>query len=236
MDDHTLYERLSAFITPARRALFDRIAPERTAHITVVLEDVFQSHNASAVLRTCDLLGVQQVHAISTRNRFATNPEIALGSEKWITMHHHVGPDAVPSAVEALRAKGYRLIATLPSADAHAPEDLPLDVPLAFCFGTELEGLSADLATRCDAAMRIPMYGFTESYNISVAAGIALYTVMRRLRSSSVAHRLDEEEVLQLKLRWLRTSVHDAASIERRIIEDDARANVRGERGPSELR
>ncbi|MBK8338814.1 MAG: RNA methyltransferase [Flavobacteriales bacterium] len=223
MDDHTLYERLSAFVTPARRSLFDRIAPERTAHITVVLEDVFQSHNASAVLRTCDLLGVQHVHAISTRNRFATNPEIALGSEKWITVHHHAGPDAVPSAVEALRAKGYRLIATLPRADAHTPEDVPIDAPLAFCFGTELEGLSDDLASRCDGALRIPMFGFTESYNISVAAAITLYTVMRKLRTSSIAHRMNEDDLLALKLRWLRASVHDSASIEQRIIEDDAR-------------
>jgi len=224
MDDHTLYERLSAFVTPARRALFDRIAPERTAHITVVLEDVFQSHNASAVLRTCDLLGVQHVHTISTRNRFATNHEITLGSEKWTTVHQHIGPEAVPSAVGTLRAKGYRLIATLPRADAFTPEDIPIDAPLAFCFGTELEGLSDDLASRCDSALRIPMFGFTESYNISVAAAITLYTVMRKLRASSIAHRLNEEDLLALKLRWLRASVHDSASIEQRIIEDDARS------------
>ena len=225
MDDHTLYERMSAFITPARRALFDRIAPDRIAHITVVLEDVFQTHNASAVMRTCDLLGVQHIHTISTRNRFATNPEIALGSEKWTTVHHHAGPDAVASAVTALRAKGYRLIATLPRADAYSPEDIPLDEPLAFCFGTELEGLSADLAARCDGALRIPMYGFTESYNISVAAGITLYTAIRRLRASTIAHRLDDAGSLALKLEWLRGSLHDAISIERRIVEDDARAH-----------
>lgn len=222
MDDHDLLDRLSAFITPHKRALFDRLAPQRTRHVTVVLEDLHQAHNASAVLRTCDLLGIQDVHAIESRNRFTANKEIALGSDKWTTVHRYGGPEGAMQCITALRERGHRIVATTPHAEAWTPENVPIDRPIAFCFGTELQGLSTELIAACDGALRIPMHGFTESYNISVSAGIVLYTVMQRLRASTVPWRLDERAMGALKLQWTRAALHDAQAIEDRLRGDAA--------------
>lgn len=222
MDDHDLLDRLGAFITPHKRALFDRLAPQRTRHVTVVLEDLHQAHNASAVLRTCDLLGIQDVHAIESRNRFTANKEIALGSDKWTTVHRYGGPEGALQCITALRERGHRIVATTPHAEAWTPETVPIDGPIAFCFGTELQGLSAELTAACDGALRIPMHGFTESYNISVSAGIVLYTVMQRLRASTVPWQLDEQALTALKLQWTRAALHDAQAIEDRLRNDAA--------------
>ncbi|MBV6404381.1 MAG: RNA methyltransferase [Flavobacteriales bacterium] len=217
MDDRELLDRLGAFITPHKRALFDRLAPQRTRHVTVVLEDLYQAHNASAVLRTCDLLGIQEVHAIEAHNRFTANKEIALGSDKWATVHRYAGPDGALACIGALRASGHRIVATTPHAEAWTPEDVPIDRPIAFCFGTELHGLSDTLLGSCDGTLRIPMHGFTESYNISVSAAIVLYTVMTRLRRSTVAWQPDEATITALKLQWTRAALHDATAIEQRL-------------------
>jgi tRNA (guanosine-2'-O-)-methyltransferase len=217
MNDNERYDRLSAFLTDHRRALFDRIATERTRHLSVVLEDTYQQHNASAVLRTCDLLGVQDVHVIERNARWSANEEIALGASKWVDTHHHNDPLA---CVSALRAAGRVVVATSPHGDSYTPEDVPIDTPLAIVFGTELRGISDALAEACDLRLRIPMHGFTESYNLSVSAGIVLYTVMRRLRASAVEWRMSEADRIAMKLRWCRRSIDDAEAIERRLFGD----------------
>ena len=222
MDDHDLLDRLGDFITPHKRALFDRLAPQRTRHVTVVLEELHQAHNASAVVRTCDLLGIQDLHIIESRNRFTANREIALGSDKWTTVHRYGGTEGAQQCIAGLRARGHRIVATTPHADAWTPENVPIDRPIAFCFGTELQGLSAELIAACDGALRIPMHGFTESYNISVSAGIVLYTVMQRLRASTVRWQLGEQDMNALKLHWTRAALQDAQAIEERLRGDAA--------------
>lgn len=219
MQDADRYDKLTAFVSDHKRALFDRLAPERTAHLTVVLEDAYQAQNASAVIRTCDLLGIRDVHAIERRNRFRMNHEVALGSEKWVNVvRHDQGEAPTRACIEALRAKGYRIIGTSPHRESHTPESLPLDAPVACCFGTELEGLSDELLGMCDATIRIPMHGFTESFNLSVSVGIIMYTLMRRLRESNIAWRMDDADVMALKLQWVRASLQDADAIERRLM------------------
>lgn len=221
MTDHELYERLSAFISPNKRGLFDRIAPMRTRHVTVVLEDIHGSQNASAVLRTCDLLGVQDVHVIEQRNTYKVDHQVALGSSQWVDIHsHRTHADNTRACIDTLRAKGYRIIATSPHGDAFTPHDIDLHAPMAFCFGTELTGLSDTLLDAADAHLRIPMYGFTESYNISVSAAIVLFTVMERLRKSDIDWRLDDAASMALRLNWVRTVLHSADLIEARIRDD----------------
>lgn len=222
MDKATLYERLGAFLTDQRRALFDRIARERTRHVRVVLEDTYQQHNASAVLRTCDLLGIQDTHVIEQRNTWSANAEIALGASKWVDTHRHANAAA---CLSVLRASGCTIVATSPHAEGHTPETLPIDRPLAILFGTELEGLSDELLGAADMHVRVPMHGFTESYNLSVCAGIVLYTVMRRLRASSIHHALDDDAMLDLKLAWCRRSLRDARAIEDRLLGDARHEN-----------
>lgn len=218
LSDAELYDRLSSFISDNKRALFDRIAPERTHHVTVVMEDIYQPHNASAVVRTCDLLGVQDIHIIENRNKYVMNPDVTLGSSKWTEMHRYrEHADNSLACIEHLKNEGYRIVATTPRADNVTPHTIPLDAPLAFCFGTELTGLSDTIMERADIHLRIPMYGFTESYNISVSAAITLFTVMERLRASDVPWRMDEQRLMALKLAWARKIVHSAHHIEELI-------------------
>lgn len=227
MNDTELYERLAAFITDNKRELFDRLAPLRTRHITAVMEDIYQPHNASAVVRTCDLLGVQDIHIIENRNKFTVNPDVTLGSSKWTDMHRWRGNDDNSlRCVEHLKRAGYAIVVTSPRATDTTPHTIALDRPLAFCFGTELTGASDVLMEHADIQLRIPMYGFTESYNISVSAAITLYTVMERLRVSEVNWQLDTEALAALKLDWARKVVHSASHLEQRL-RDEAEAEGR---------
>jgi tRNA (guanosine-2'-O-)-methyltransferase len=235
MTDQQLYDRLCAFITDNKRALFERIAPLRTRHVTCVLEDIYQAHNASAVVRTCDLLGVQDLHIIENRNKYTVNPDVTLGSSKWVDMHRWRGQDDnTARCIAHLKALGYAVVTTSPHADHVTPHTIPLDRPLAFCFGTELTGASDALIAQSDLTLRIPMYGFTESYNISVSAAITLYTVMERLRTSAIDWRLSEVELARLKLSWARKVVHSAAHLEERIKAGSSRltASPPGGTGP----
>jgi tRNA (guanosine-2'-O-)-methyltransferase len=218
MTDHELYEKLSAFISDNKRELFDRLAPLRTRHVTVVLEDIYQSQNASAVVRTSDLMGIQDIHVIENRNKYQLNPDVTLGSSKWVDIHRYrTHEDNTMACVQQLRSRGYRIVATSPRAESITPDNIDLSRPMAFCFGTELTGLSAELMDAADEHMRIPMYGFTESYNISASAAIVLYTVMQRLRAGDVQWRLNEEELITLKLAWARKVVHSAQHLEARL-------------------
>ncbi|HRF80756.1 MAG TPA: RNA methyltransferase [Flavobacteriales bacterium] len=221
MTDHELYEQLTQFISPNKRELFDRMAPLRTRHVTVVLEDIYQSQNASAVVRTSDLVGLQDIQVIENRNAYQLNPDVTLGSSKWVDVHRYrTHANNSLACVEALKKKGYRVVATSPRSEHITPESIDLERPMAFCFGTELTGLSDDLMNAADEHLRIPMFGFTESFNISVSAAITLYTVMQRLRASDVKWQLDEEALIALKLSWARKMVHSAAHLEERLKKD----------------
>ena len=218
MTNEQLYEQLSAFVSDNKRALFDRLAPQRTRHITVVLEDIYQAHNASAVVRTADLLGIQDMHIIENRNKYTVNPDVTLGSSKWVDMHRYrEATDNTMTCVRALKAQGYQIVVTSPHAPEVTPATIALDRPMAFCFGTELTGASQELMDHADMQLRIPMYGFTESYNISVSAAIVLYTVMERLRNSTIPWQLPHDQLIDLKLAWARKVVHSAAHLEARF-------------------
>lgn len=220
--DAERFALLSSFLTDNKRTLFERIAKERTRHVTVVLEDIYQPHNASAVVRTCDLLGVQDLHIIENRNAYKVNPDVTLGSSKWVDLHRYRDPEADNTArcIDTLKQQGYRIVTTSPRADSLTPGSIPLDTPMAFCFGTELTGLSDELMAKADVHLRIPMHGFTESYNISVAAAIILYTVIQRLHDSTIDWRLTPDRLDALKLAWARRTVQSAQQIEERALRE----------------
>jgi len=206
---------LSQFITDKRKALFSIILANRTRHITVVLEDIYQSHNASAVLRTCDLTGVQDVHIIENNNEYDINPDVALGSSKWLNLiKYNDNEENTISAFDTLKKKGYHIIATSPHENEYDLETIPLNQKIALAFGTELTGLSETALKYADGFLKIPMYGFTESYNISVSAALILFTLMERLRISDISWQLSEEEKLDIELDWARKSISRSEKIE----------------------
>jgi len=168
---------LLAFITANKRNLFQTNIQFRTRYITVILEDIYQSHNASAVMRTCDCFGIQDVHIIENKNEYTLNPDVALGSTKWLSLQKYSNKDFnTLDCFHQLKSEGYRIIATSPHKNDTLLEDLPLHKgKIALAFGTELEGLSPEAIENADEFVKIPMYGFTESYNISVSAAMILF-------------------------------------------------------------
>ena len=185
MDRYTedLINHMSEFVTGERLELFHRVLGERTRYITVLLEDIFQSQNGSAVLRTCDCTGIQDVHIVEERNEYEINPDVSLGSDRWLTLHYYNrGEDNLSDAVAALKKEGYRIVATSPHKEGTSPESFDLEKgKAALLFGTELNGLTEQALELADEFIQIPMVGFTESYNISVSAAVILYSLRKRL-------------------------------------------------------
>jgi tRNA (guanosine-2'-O-)-methyltransferase len=216
-------ERIIALLkehaTEKRWSNFERVIEDRTRYITMVLEDIYQPHNASAVMRSCDCFGVQDIHIIENRNTYEVNPEVALGSTQWLHLERYNEPDQANSirCAKALRAKGYVLVATSPHADGYTSATVPLDRPLALLMGTEGRGLSDELLATADYHLRIPMYGFTESYNLSVSAAMIMHRLSERLRSSTVNWQLNPEEKSEILLSWLKKSIRNSESIIREI-------------------
>ena len=215
-----LIEYLEGFVTEERAGLFNTIVEKRTRYITVVLEDIYQSQNASAVLRTCDCFGIQDVHIIENSNEYTLNPDVSLGSDKWLNMYRYNTMENNTMAVyKKLREQGYRIIATSPHTNDILLDDFDIGRgKAAFVFGTELRGLSDVAIENADEYVKIPMYGFTESFNISVSAAIILSQITSSLYKSDIEWLLSGQEKLDLKLKWLRESIKSSEQLERQFL------------------
>ena len=218
-----LLEYLSAVVTAERLALYNKIIENRTNYITVVLEDIIQAQNASAVLRTCDCLGIQNVHVIENRNRFQVDTEVSMGSSKWITLNsYRKNKNNSLEAIHSLKKNGYRIIATSPHTnDIELPDFDISKGKIALVFGSELPGISETVTKEADEFLKIPMFGFTESFNISVSAAIILHHLTEKLRNSeSIDWHLTEDEKVEIKLHWIKNTVKKSSLIEKRFWEE----------------
>jgi tRNA (guanosine-2'-O-)-methyltransferase len=211
---------LGDFVTPSRLQKIQQVLSQRTRHLTVVLEDIYQPHNASAVLRSCECFGVQDVHIIENRYDYEINPEVDMGASKWLSLHRYRdGEFNIGACLNHLKQEGYQLVATSPHEHDFNPVGLPLDKPVAILFGTEQEGLSAQALQAADFFMRIPMAGFTESFNISVSAAICLFELTNRLKKSNIPWQLSEEQYDELHLEWLSASIKTPELLIKRFLE-----------------
>ena len=207
---------LGQFVTEHKRALMEETLARRTRWLTIAVEDLHKPHNGSACLRTCECHGVQDVHIVETRNAYRVNPDVALGASKWLTLHRH---SDIASCLAALRAAGYRVVATSPRRDGHCPAELPLDRPVAILFGNEEEGLSEAALDGADTTLRLPMHGFTESYNISVSVAIALSRLTERLHADPGPRwRLEPDARARLRLEWYLATVRNSELIAREFL------------------
>lgn len=195
---------LSEFVTDERRERFRQVIDQRIAHMQIVLEDVYQAHNASAVIRSADCFGVQHVHFIENRNRYKISGEVALGASQWVTIHRHAG---TRQALQDLRCQGFRIVATSPHAQDKTLADFDVREKFVLVFGTEKEGLSPDGMQLADEYVRIPMMGFTESFNISVCAAICMYELSGKIRKQLPDAFLGEAEKRSVYFDWLLRSV-----------------------------
>lgn len=219
--DKALLDFLSQFITDERKERFEEVLKWRTRHITVVLEDIFQPHNASAVLRSCDLTGIQDIHIIENNYTFDINPDVVMGSTKWLDVHRYNELEFnTPIVIDQLKAKGYQIVATCPHQNDFSPETLPLDQPIALFFGTEKTGLTDYVLERADKYVQIPMHGFTESFNISVSAALLMYSLTHRLHEmTDVDWHLTEDEKQMVRLEWSRRTLNRIRQYERKFNE-----------------
>jgi len=211
-----LIDYLTTFVTENRKQKFDALIRHRTKHLTVVLEDIYQPHNAAAVLRSCDCFGVQDVHVIENQNKFEANPDVELGSAKWITLNKYNSKEEnTADCIKILKQKGYKIVVTSPHKNDCSIEELDITNKSALFFGTEMRGATPVAFEQADAFVKIPMVGFTESLNISVSAAVTLYTLITRLKKSNVDWCLSKEEENAVRLQWLRNSIPKSGLIEK---------------------
>lgn len=213
-EQRELCDYLQSFLTDERKERLNAVLQNRTRHFTVVLEDLFQTQNISAVMRTCECYGVQDVHIIEKENEFTIHSAISMGSNKWLTLHNYPNePHNMEKCIQNLKSNGYSVVATLPAENSYFVQDLPIEQKTAFVFGTELTGISPELVAMCDKAVKIPMYGFTESFNISNSVAILLSNVVERLKRSNVDWALNSDEKEDLYFEWVRKSIRDVDMI-----------------------
>lgn len=209
-----LINYLLGFVSENRKKRFDEVIAQRTDHLRIVLENVYQGHNASAVLRSCESFGVQNVHFIENRNHLKISDDVAMGSSNWLNIHrHNQSSNNTVEAIQHLKSLGYRVVATTPHKDDCTIDQLPVDKKLALVFGTEIDGISQDVFEHADEFVKIPMYGFTESFNVSVCAALCMYELSTRIRKNVPNYQLTEQEKTDVYLNWLKTSVDKSEAL-----------------------
>lgn len=204
---------LEEFLTENRKERFAEVLANRTNHFTIAVEDVFQFHNTSAVMRSCEVFGIQEINIVEQRFGKDIDKEIAMGAQKWVDINKF---ENITDCIDTLRAKGYQIIATTPHNDSCLLHDFDVTQKSALFFGTEKEGLSDEVMTKADGYLKIPMVGFTESLNISVSAAIIIQDITTRLRQSDIAWQLSDLELLEKRLAWAKNSIKDIKRIEER--------------------
>ena len=217
MDDKkALAEYLMGFVTERKGSLFVEKVAQRTRHLTVVVENLFQDHNFSAVMRSCDCFGIQDVHVIENSYSYRVNDEISLGASQWIDVHRHRGQENnTPACITKLKQQGYVIAATTPHKDDVDLEAYDLSSPTALLFGTEKEGLTPEALELADVYVKVPMVGFTESLNISVCAAVCMHHLTWKMRHSDIPWQLSETEKWDVIYRWVRASLKDPDGIEK---------------------
>ena len=220
MNKKELLVELQRFLSPERIQKFDAVLAHRTRHFTVAVENLFQSHNASAVMRNCDCFGIQDLHVIANHNQYELSKDVAMGAEKWVDMHsYYEKENNTQDCIDKIKSQGFQMVATTPHTNDVFLPDFDITKRSAFFFGTERDGLSDIVLDQADAFVRIPMYGFTESYNISVSAALVLHDVVTRLKKSNVNWRLSEEEVLDKKVDWAVKSIRSGEHILKQLLD-----------------
>lgn len=223
--DEKVLARFYEIISDSKQEMYDRIAADRTKYITVAMENIRKDHNASAVMRTCDCFGIQDLHTIEKSTEYTIRREIAKGAGNWVDLHSYTdGETPELDCINHLKSSGYKIVATSPHATQTLSE-LSIDQPIALFFGTEQHGISATVEAEADELIKIPMYGFTESFNISVSVAICLSQLRNRLENSDMDWKLSHDEQVALKNKWCTRIIRDGEKVEneirRRILEKE---------------
>ncbi len=221
MKDTQLLNYLLSFLTDNRKSKFEKILAQRTRHLTVVLEDIYQKHNTSAVVRNCDVFGIQDLYIIENKYNSYVSNQVAKGAQKWIDFHEYNQHEYnTERCINTLRDKGYQIIATTPHNDSCLVQEFDISKKSALVFGVEKEGVSDYIMNEADGYLKIPMVGFTESLNISVAVAIILQYLTTRLRNSEIDWQLSNEEKDEKRIDWCKKTILNADEIVERYLNN----------------
>lgn len=220
MDNQSIINYLKEFVTEERYSRICDILKKRTRHFTIVVENLYQSHNMSAILRTAECLGIQDVYFIENNFDYEISKQVSLGAQKWLSIHrYNQQENNTIACLKAIKERGYKIVATLPHENDCMLEDISIDEKTAFIFGTELDGLTQEAIDIADGFVKIPMYGFTESYNVSVSVALTMANVNERLRKSSINWSLSENDKTILQLDWLKKSIKESDLILKQLLK-----------------
>lgn len=217
MVDLDLLAYLEGYLTEERKQRFLEVLQHRTKHITIAIEDVYQMHNTSAIIRSCDVFGVQEVHVVEDRFAKRLDKNIAMGAEKWVDVYRY---QSTADCIANLKQKGYQIIATTPHNDSTLLPEFYPNQKSAIFFGTEKEGLSDVVMHQADVFLKIPMVGFSESLNVSVAAAIIIQDLAHKVRASETNWQLTDVEILEKRMDWTQKSIQHVKGIIKRYLAE----------------
>lgn len=205
-EQDALINEFSNHVTEHRSKLIEQVIKNRTRYVTLVLEDIYQAHNAAAAIRSCDGFGIQDIHIIENRNKLdINNSTVSKGADKWINFFYYNNTE---TCIQTLKEKGYRIAATALGKKSITIDQVPIDKPLAIMIGTEKDGLTETACNLADCFIELPMYGFTQSYNLSVCAALTLHTLTNRLRNSNINWQLNDQAKREILLTWFQRCIN----------------------------
>ena len=210
-----IYDYLQQFLTDERLSKIEHFSKESSDFVLPVMEDVYQFRNAAAIVRSVEACGFHHVVALEEENVFNPNLKVTKGAETWVQVEKM--PNNLDSLKE-IKSRGYRILAVSPEKNATMLPDYEVKEPIALVFGTELEGVSDEILDFADETLAIPMFGFTKSFNVSVAAAICMYELKQKLIKSGIEYKLSDEKLLELKIRWAKNSIKSSEQILERFL------------------
>lgn len=214
-----IFEHLKQFLTEQRLQKIEHFSKESSNFVLPVMEDVYQFRNAAAIVRSVEACGFHKIVALESNNIFNPNLKVTKGAETWVEVEklpHNL------ETLEKIKNRGYKIVAVSPEKNATLLPDFKISEPVALVFGTEWQGVSEDFLDFCDETLAIPMYGFTQSFNVSVAAAICMYELKQKLINSGIGYKLSEEKILELKIRWATNSIPSGKQIFETFIENES--------------
>ena len=212
-----LFQYLRGFVSSERLLRFEQILALRTRHLCVAVEDVYQLHNTSAILRSCDSFGIQDVHVLEHRFNDRLDTQIAMGADKWLSVYKH---ESTKDCIAHLKARGYKIVATVPDDNVQSFHQIKFNHKSVLFFGTEKSGLSDDVLKQSDEFISIPTFGFTKSLNVSVSAAIILQFLTEKLRSTELKWGLRDCEKQALREEWIKKSIKNVDQIAKRFLSN----------------
>ncbi|MGZ5192605.1 MAG: TrmH family RNA methyltransferase [Kaistella sp.] len=218
MKDQQTFDYLKQFLTDERLMKIEHFAPESSDFVLPVMEDIFQFRNAAAIVRSVEACGFHKIVAMESENEFNPNLRVTKGAETWVEvekMPHHL------DSLQEIKNRGYKILAVSPEKNATMLPDYELTGPVALVFGTEKEGVTEEILDFADETLAIPMYGFTRSFNVSVATAICFYELKQKLIKSNLDYKLSEENLWKMKIRWAKNSINSGEEIYQKYLRDN---------------